>query len=448
MSDEDREPTATRRPTPGEGSNMRSVLFAAAGLAAAVSAAAAQDIRVGVLYDLSGPFAAAGSVACSVGAQIAVEMMNEKGGVLGKHKIVAVNADAQSKADVAINEAERLINAEKVDILLGVYSSAHAVPIDQRVDAQKKIFWITTAVATAVVKDRNLQYTFRPTVHSDQYGLVSTDFVAAMAKPKLGMDPKDVKVAIIYEDGPYGAGVASSNEIGAQRQGMQIVLKEGYSATAPDLSSLVTKLRRARPDVILHTGYNPDITLFLRQSREQGLRFKALIGHGAGYGQIDKLIETFGKDVDHVFNVDPVAAQLLDPKTLKPGVPELTAELVRRYKAKTGAKEVPPHASMGFNQSWILFDKVLPVAIEKYGSASPEAIRKAALDVDIPVGGTVQGYGVKFFPPGSQLAGQNERSSPVVMQYVGGVTKIAWPRELSNIDPVVPLPATSPYAMR
>ncbi|BBK39532.1 ABC transporter ATP-binding protein [Allostella sp. ATCC 35155] len=427
---------------------MRSLLLAAAGVAVALSGASAQDIRIGVLYDLSGPLAAAGSIASSVGANIAIEMVNEKGGVLGKHKIVPIAADAQSKADVAINEAERLLSQEKADILLGVFSSAHAVPIAQRVDAQKKIFWITTAIATAVFKDRNLQYTFRAQVHSDQFGDASTQFLAEVAKPKLGMEPKDIKVAIIYEDGPYGVGVASSNETGAKKRGMQVVLKEGYAATSPDLSSLVTKLRRARPDVILHTGYNPDITLLLRQAREQGLRFKALIGHGAGYGQIDKLVETFGKDVDHIFNVDPVAAQLLDPKTLKPGIGDLTAEMVKRYKAKTGAKEVPPHASMGFNQTWVLLDTVLPSAIQKHGGFGADAIRKAALEVDIPEGGTVQGYGVKFYPPGHQLAGQNERSSPVVMQYVGGQTKIAWPTGLRTIDPVIPLPASSPYAAR
>src|SRR5690606_35488202 len=127
------------------------------------------------------------------------------------------------------------------------------------------------------------------------------------------------------------------------------------------------------------TGYNPDITLLLRQSREQGLRFKALIGHGAGYGQIDKLVETFGRDVDHIFNVDPVAAQLLDPKSLKPGIGDLTAEMVRRYKAKTGAKEVPPHASMGLNQTWVLLDTVLPAALQNHGGFNAEAIRKAAL---------------------------------------------------------------------
>ena len=107
-----------------------------------------------------------------------------------------------------------------------------------------------------------------------------------------------------------------------------IVHKEGYAATSTDLSALVTKLRRARPDVILHTGYNPDITLFLRQSKEAGLKWSALIGHGAGYGQIDKLIETFKDDVNYVYNVDPVAAQLLDPKSLKPGLGDLTAEMV------------------------------------------------------------------------------------------------------------------------
>ena len=69
-------------------------------------------------------------------------------------------------------------------------------------------------------------------------------------------------------------------------------MREGYSATAPDLSSLVTKLKRAGADVISHCGYNPDITLFLRQARESGLRFKMLVGNGAGYSQLDKLRAT------------------------------------------------------------------------------------------------------------------------------------------------------------
>ncbi len=407
-----------------------------------------KPIRIGVLYDLSGPFAAAGSMPCAVGAQIAIDLANEHGGVLGKYKIEPIKADSQSKADVAINEAERLIDQEKVDIILGIYSSAHAVPLAAKLEAQKKILWITTAIASSVFKGKDLHYVFRAQIHSDQYGEAGASFLAENAKAKLGIEPKDLKVAVIYEDGPYGTGVAEADVAQCKERGItQVVLKEGYSASTPDLSSLVTKLKRARADVILHTGYNPDITLFLRQSREAGLRFKMLIGNGAGYSQIDKLRETFGADVEHFCNVDPVPAQLLDAKTLAPGMGDLIKVMVDRYKAQTSAKEVPPHTSMGFNQTWLLLEKVLPIAIGKYGGTNPEAVRKAALDIDIAPGGTIQGYGVKFFPPGTPMSGQNERSTPVVMQYVKDGTKVVWPTPIRTADPVLPLPASSPYAM-
>jgi branched-chain amino acid transport system substrate-binding protein len=407
-----------------------------------------QAIRIGVIYDLSGPFAAAGSVACSIGAQIAIDLVNERGGVAGKYKVQPINADSQSKADVAINEVERLINQEKVEIVLGVYSSAHAVPLAAKVEEQKKILWITTAVATSVIKDRKLSYVFRGQIHSDQYGQAAAGFLAENAKAKLGVEPKDIKVAVIHEDGPYGVGVGAADEQFSKERGLDVVMREGYSASAPDLSSLVTKLKRARADVILHTAYNPDITLFLRQARESGLRFKMLIGNGAGYSQLDKLRATFAGDIDHFCNIDPVPAQLLDPKTLAPGLGDLIKTMVERYKAATKATDVPPHVSMGFNQTWVLLNNVLPVAKEKYGGFDAEAVRKAALDVDIPPGGTIQGYGVKFYPPGTPLAGQNERSTPVVMQFSGEHIAVVWPTNIKTQDPVLPLPASSIYAMR
>jgi branched-chain amino acid transport system substrate-binding protein len=316
----------------------------------------------------------------------------------------------------------------------------------QKVDAAKQFMWANVCTASTVFKGKNLRYVFRPQVHTDQFGEASCSFLNEHAQSKLKKAPKDIKVAIIYEDGPYGSGVAAGNETVCKKFGMQVVLKEGYSATAPDLSSLVTKLRRARADVILHTGYNPDITLFWRQAREQGLKWAALIGHGAGYGQYDKLREALGNDAEYIYNVDPVAAQLLDPKTLKSGVGALTQEMVKRYRAETKADQIPPHASMGFNQTWIFLNDVLPRAIKKYGGKDPEALKKAALDTDIPEGGTIQGYGVKFYKPGHEMSGQNERSSPVVMQYVKGETKIAWPSALRTIEPVLPLPKGHSYS--
>jgi len=425
---------------------MRSTVLAFAAAAAFASLAHAQqkEIKVGVIFDYTGAFAAGGSEAAGIGTKIAVDMLNERGGVEG-YRINAIYADAQSKTEVAINEATRLLEQEKVNLIMGVYSSAHCVPMAQRVDASKKFMWANVCVASAVFKGKNLSYVFRPQVHSDQFGEASCSYIAENAKEKLGTDVKNVKVAIIYEDGPYGAGVAMGNEAKCKSLGMNVVLKEGYAATSPDLSSLVTKLKRARADILLHTGYNPDITLFLRQTREQGLKFKAIIGHGAGYGQIGKLMETFGTDVNYFYNVDPVAAQLLDPKTLKGDLGKLTQEMIRRYQAVKGPNDVPPHASMGFNQSWIFFTDVLPRAIKKHGGIDPEALRKASLETDIPVGGTIQGYGVKFFPVGHPMAGQNERSSPVVMQYVNGRTYIAWPKAIRTTDPLLPFPKGHPY---
>src|SRR5262247_1057001 len=199
--------------------------------------AQAETIRIGVIYDLSGPFAAGGSAACAVGAQIAIDLVNERGGVGGKYKVVPINADCQSKVDVAINEVERLLSQEKVEIVNGVYASAHAVPLAAKVEAQKKILWITTAIATAVFKDKNLQYVFRGQIHSDQYGEAFAAFISENAKARLGKEAKDVKVAIIHEDGPYGVGVAEASERFGKDKGLNTVMREGYSATAPDLSS-------------------------------------------------------------------------------------------------------------------------------------------------------------------------------------------------------------------
>src|SRR6476646_9784775 len=172
--------------------SRRTLLKNSAAAAAALSLdwryaqAQAETVRIGVIFDHSGPFAAGGSVACAIGAQIAIDLVNERGGVGGKYKVVPVNADCQSKVDVAINEVERLLSQEKVEIISGVYSSAHAVPLAAKVDAQKKILWITTAVATAVLKDKNFKYVFRGQIHSDQYGQAFAGFIADNAKAKLG----------------------------------------------------------------------------------------------------------------------------------------------------------------------------------------------------------------------------------------------------------------------
>jgi branched-chain amino acid transport system substrate-binding protein len=435
----------------------RGLLRAGAGLALAASVPAqpraqatgparGEPLRIGVMYDLSGPFAGAGSQPCFWGAEVAIEMFNERGGVDGR-PVQAVTADSQSKADVAINEAERLLGQERLEVISGIYSSAHAVPLSGRIEQQRKLMWITTAIASAVLKDKNYRYVFRPTVHSDQYGEGSISVIHEHSQAKFGIAPERLRLAVIYEDGPYGTGVAASIEANAKQRNMPIVLKEGYAASTPDLSTLVTKLRRERPDVLYQVGYNPDITLFLRQAKSGGLRFRMLIGHGAGWAQIDRLSETFGNDVNYMCNVDPAGTQMLDWSKLAPGVGDLAKTFVERYSAKRQVRDLPPHASMGFNNTWIFLNHVLTPAVRKTGGMSADALREAALEVDIPEGGTIQGYGVKFQPPGSQMAGQNERSLAVVMQFEDAKARVIWPSAI-GVPPVLPLPASNPYALR
>src|SRR5712664_1431761 len=419
---------------------------AIAALGLAVSAQAQEKkLKIGVVYDLTGPLAGGGSELQYIGAKIVFDQFT-KTGVEG-YKIEAIYADAQSKPDVAINEAVRMIEQEKVDMLLGFYSSAECVPAAARIEQLKKFMWITTCISSAVLENRNLKYVFRTQPSGRQFGLMSADFVAKNAKAKLNKEPKDLRVAIIHEDGAYGVDVSKGNEEGAKKAGFNVVLKEGYAATTPDLSSLVIKLKRARPDVVFHTGYNPDIALFLRQAREQGLKFSALVGHGAGYGVYDKLKEAVGKDVNYVFNVDPISIWLANEKALKPELAPMIKMVGEEYeKARPGTQVRSAHVGMAASNTYVFMTEVLPRAIKKYGGIDADSLRKAALEVDLPEGGTMLGFGVKFAGEGSAMAGQNERAFPVIVQYVDDKPYVVWPKSLQLREPVLKLPSSSPYA--
>ena len=419
--------------------------FVTATLLAPAADAQGKKIKIGVIYDYSGPLAGGGSELHALGAKIMIDHFIKKGGVEG-YQIEALYADAQSKPDVAINEAVRLVEQENVDMLLGFYSSAQCVPIATRVEQLKKFMWITTCISSAVLENRNLKYVFRIQPSGRQFGLMSTDFIAKNAKAKLGKEPKDLRVAIIHEDGAYGIDVSKGNEEGAKKAGFNVVLREGYAATAPDLSAMVTKLKRGRPDVIFHTGYNPDIALFLRQAREQGLHFKALVGHGAGYGVYDKLKEAIGKDVNHFFNVDPISIWLVNEKAVKPELVPLIKMVGSEYdKARPGTVVKSAHVGMSASNTYVFMSEVLPRAIKKYGGIDADALRKAALEVDLPEGGTMLGFGVKFLGDGA-MAGQNDRAFPIIVQYIDDKAHVVWPKSLQHQEPVLPLPPSSPYA--
>jgi branched-chain amino acid transport system substrate-binding protein len=424
------------------------LIVVVAALGMAVSADAQEKkIKIGVIYDLTGPLAGGGSELQYTGAKIMLDQY-AKAGVEG-YKVEAIYADAQSKPDVAINEAVRLIEQEKVDMLLGFFSSAQCVPVAARVEQLKKFMWITTCISSSVLDNKNYKYVFRPQASGDQFGMMTMDFIAQNSQSKFGKEPKDLRVAIIHEDGAYGVDVSKGNVAGAKKAGFNVVLKEGYSATAPDLSALVTKLKRAQPDVIFHTGYNPDITLLLRQAREQGLKFGALVGHGAGYGVYEKLKEGLGTDANYVFNTDPISIWLANQKAMDAKLPPVIKMVGEEFdKIKPGVAIRSAHVGMAASNTYVFLTEVMPRAIKQYGGVDPDALRKASLDVDLPEGGTMLGFGVKFYGEGTQMSGQNERSFPVVIQYVDDKSYVVWPKSQAQRDAVLPLPVGTTYSYK
>jgi ABC-type branched-subunit amino acid transport system substrate-binding protein len=427
--------------------------LAIAVIVAAVSAlgmagkAEAQEkkIKIGVIFDLTGPLAGGGSELQYAGVKIMLDHYASIG--VEGYKVEAVYADAQSKPDIAINEAVRLLEQEKVDMLMGFFSSAQCVPVSARADQMKKFMWITTCISSGVFDGKNYKYVFRPQAAGDQYGMMTTDFIAQNSLSKFGKEPKDLRVAIIHEDGAYGVDVAKGNEAGVRKAGFNLVLNEGYSATAPDLSALVTKLKRARPDVIFHTGYNPDITLLFRQAREQGLKFGAIVGHGAGYGVYEKLKEGLGTDANYLFNTDPISIWLANQKDMDPRLPPVIKMVGEQFdKIKPGVSIRSAHVGIGASNAFVFLDDVLPRAIKKYGGVDSEALRKAALDTDIPEGGTMLGFGVKFYGEGERFAGQNSRSFPVVLQYIDDKSFVVWPKSQMQRETVLPLPKGTTFS--
>jgi branched-chain amino acid transport system substrate-binding protein len=101
---------------------------------------------------------------------------------------------------------------------------------------------------------------------------------------------------------------------------------------------------------------------------------------------------------------------------------------------------------MAASNTFLFLTDVLPRAIKKYGGIDSDALRKAALETDIPEGGTMLGFGVKFEGEGQPMAGQNDRAFPVIIQYVDDKSYVVWPKSQAQREATLPLPAGSTYS--
>jgi branched-chain amino acid transport system substrate-binding protein len=409
--------------------NIKKLVASAALVAAAASplaALAADDIKVGALFPLSGPMALLGNEAFQA-AQVAREMINERGGVLGK-QVSFATADAPDPTS-ANAEATRLIIREKVSVIAGSYSSALALAASEVAEREGVLYWETVAVADKITQ-RKYKNIVRLTFNASMMGATAAQFARELAD-RLKMDPKNFRVAIISEDSEFGQSVGDAAALNVKKLGMLLVANEHYSKSVTDLSSLVLNLKSKQPNVIIATSYLNDGIQFWRQARELDLNVDAMIGIGTGYALPD-FLKAAGKSAEGIFDID--APSSLNISALPAGTQKLYNEFLTRFRKKT-SRDPGPLAYISFGGFWTLFTQVIPSA----GSMKPDALRKAAAQLDLPQGSLLTGAGVKL-----DETGQNTRALISVMQWQNQELQVVWPNDIATKKAIMlPLPAWS-----
>jgi branched-chain amino acid transport system substrate-binding protein len=402
---------------------------AVAGLLMAGAANAADPLKIGVLFPLSGPMALIGNEAYQA-AEVARDMVNERGGVLGRKVEYAVSDAPDPKAANA--EATRLIIREKVPLIAGSYASSLSLAASEVAEREGVMYWETIAVADKITK-RDYKNIVLTACLDD--GETAADFARELAA-KLGKDPKALRVAVVSEDSEFGQSVGDAAAARVKSIGLNLVANERYSRTVTDLSSLVLKLKSNEPDALIVTSYLNDGVLFWRQVRELDLNVGAMIGIGTGFALPDFLTAS-GKNAEGIFDVDAPSSP--NVAALPPATQKLYAEFMEKFRAKA-KREPGPLALISFGGFWTLFTEVIP----KAGSTNLDALRKAAYALDMPEGSLLTGAGVKLKPLGDADQGQNTRAKPSLMQWQNGKLQVVWPKAIAGAEmTAVPLPKWS-----
>jgi branched-chain amino acid transport system substrate-binding protein len=394
------------------------------------------EIRVGLLFPTTGSMGYLGTDQAG-GVKAAVDYVNAHGGV-GGAQVKIFEADAKSDPAVAATETQRLIDQNKVQIVIGSYSSALAEPASTVAERNGVVFWEIGAVAVNLTQ-KGYKYFFRTLGDATTFAAADIDYLTTSYAAAIGKTPETVRIAIANENGPFGSSVADALKELIQQKHLQLVASESYAASSTDLTPVVLRLKDANPDILFIVPLPADSLLLYDQARTQGFNVKMMIG-SAGFSS-PSFLERFQQGgIEGVMDVEAPAVAGMNPSGLKPDIAELLKSWVADFKQRYG-HEALVHAGDGMAGTWVLVNDVLPRAISKYGGVDAEAIRKSAQDTDIPDGGTLQGYGVKFVPTGQPNAGNNERGKSYIMQWKQGTLKVVFPSSLAVTEPQVPLPA-------
>ncbi|HEX9673930.1 MAG TPA: amino acid ABC transporter substrate-binding protein [Burkholderiales bacterium] len=399
---------------------MRSVLaLATVVLAAAVAATAHAQapIRIGASLSQTGSFANLGQNQLR-GVQLCIKHANEKGGVLGR-KLELVFEDDQSQAPVAVRIYEKLITQDKVDAILGPYSS----PITEavaNVSEKYRMPMIAPNAATTSIFRKGRKFVFMVHSAAEVYleGLID---IAA----KRGLKT----VAVLNEDTLFPKATAQGTVELAKKRGLQVVLAESYPKGTTDFSPFLRKVAAAKPDVVAAATYFDDAVAITRGLKALDINPK-LFGVTVG-GDVPKFYEILGRDAELVYGGSQWLAELV---TLRAGglIPIArqypgAAEFVEAYRKEYPGAGLSYHSAAGYGACQLFLE-----AVKRAGSLDGGRIRDALLKFD-----THTSYGAfKVDEGGFQTA-----HKMVLFQWQDGKKVIVWPEELAADRPRFPTPA-------
>jgi branched-chain amino acid transport system substrate-binding protein len=398
---------------------------------AAVTHGQSGEYKIGVLEPLTGPLAGEGKRHLE-GYEVVRDMINDRGGVMGK-KLVFTVADVPDPT-AAATEATRLVTREGVKIVTGTFSSRLCGAASEAAARHNVIYWETSCVDPRYSK-RGLKNVYRTEIDATGFGWYNVEFIAKHLAPRFGKKPNELKIAFLSEDSSYGQGVTEAARQRAKQEfGMQEVGSVEYYKfdTTNDFTSVIVKLKQVQPDILHHIAHTNDSILFWRQAREQNLQVKAVVHAGAtGYGSAD-----FGKA--HGDGANGVFA-LLEPgpgfrlEALKPDGQKIEKEFRDAIQKRTGSYPLGAHQLAG-GGLWLL-----KLVLDRSKSDDPDKVREAVMSLDLPVGSTINGWGVKFSETGQNA---NERVQHYMLQWQNGQLVTVWPEEFTTMRAKwIPLPA-------
>ncbi|QGQ48471.1 ABC transporter substrate-binding protein [Metabacillus sediminilitoris] len=315
-------------------------------------------IKIGVNFELSGPVASYGQ-SNAKGVELAVEEINEAGGIDGK-KIELVKVDNKSEASEATNAAIKLTSQDKVTAIIGASTSGNTVAQAQIANDTKTVLLTPSGTSPNVTVNEDgsvNEFVFRTSFIDPFQGTVAANFAAGELK---------AKNAAIFADNAsdYAKGLAASFKETFEAAGGKIVAEESYVAKDTDFRSTLTRIKSENPDFIFIPGYYEEVGLIVKQAREMGITVPLMGGDG---WDSPKLVELAGAEaLNNTFITNHYSAE--DPD-------ETIQNFVKTFKEKNDGAAPDAFNGLGYDSVYLLKD-----AIERAGSTDSTKIKDALAD--------------------------------------------------------------------